>query len=227
MKRTIQIARTVSALSSIGLFLAFAGSRPAAAQTDPADGRWSFKLQGMSVQSTFGGDFNSSSGGGLGFEYRASRRLGIEAGVFTSQVKSQTDFDFFGLIHLGVESKLRVTPVTAQLNFHLTPDHHVDLHLGPVVGWMRYGDLESTVRSSVLGDESVETERVRTKDAFAWGAHIDVDVPLGQHGAFFTGGATYLNAPVKTRQELEGVEAGDTTLHLDPLVLKVGVGYRF
>ncbi len=203
---------------------ALSSSAPAAAQIDAGSGLRA-RVYGASVNSIFGGDFDSAAGYGLGLEYRASRRVGFELTALTSTVDSEIDFDFFGLIQLGVDSKLRVTPVLGQLNFHLTPDHAVDLYVGPIAGWMRYGDLETTVHSHVPGEDSVEVEKVRTQDSFAWGAHVDFDVPFGRSRAFFTGGATYLKAAVKAAPGQ--AEEGDTIFHLDPLVLKVGVGYRF
>jgi outer membrane protein W len=221
--------RAIRAACILGLLFTAVAGAPASAQLD-ADPGLRAKLYGASVNSIFGGDFDSAAGFGLGLEYRASRRVGFELTALTSEIESQIDFDFFGLIQLGVESSLQVTPVLAQLDFHLTPDHWVDLHLGPVVGWMRYGDLETKVRAHVPGDDSVEVERVRTKDSFAWGAHVDMDVPLGQGGSFFTAGATYLNAAVKAApgqgEPGEG-DGSDTISDFNPLVLRVGFGYRF
>lgn len=228
MNAVTHTSRTIASAITLGFLLAAFATAPASAQID-ADPGLRAKLYGASVNSVFGGEFDSASGFGLGLEYRASRRVGVELTALTSKIDSQTDFDFFGLIHLGVESSLQVTPVLAQLDFHLTPDHWVDLHLGPVAGWMRYGDLETKVRAHVPGEDSVEIERVRTKDGFAWGAHIDIDVPIGQRGAFFTGGATYLNAAVKAApgQGEAGDDGSDTIFDLNPLVLKAGFGYRF
>ena len=221
--------RPLRHLLALGLGLAALSAlsaSPARAQIDTGSGLRA-KVFGASVNSIVGGDFDSAAGFGLGLEYRASRRVGFELTALQSTIESQVDFDFFGLVQIGVDSKLEVTPILGQLDFHLTPDHKVDLHLGPIAGWMRYGDLETKVRSHIPGEDTVETERVRTKDGFAWGAHIDFDVPLGQGGAFFTGGATYLNAAVKAAPGQAEPGESDTILHLDPLVLKVGLGYRF
>jgi len=227
MNAIVHTRRTLRTASALALLLAACAATSASAQIDTDPGLRA-KLFGASVNSVFGGDFDSAAGFGLGLEYRATRHLGIELTSFTSKIESQTDFDFFGFIQLGVDSSLRVTPVLAQLDFHLTPDHKVDLHLGPIAGWMRYGDLETKVRARVLGEpDSVEVEKVRTKDGFAWGAHIDFDVPLGQGGAFFTGGATYLNASVKAAPGQADPGESDTILDLNPLVLKAGIGYRF
>jgi outer membrane protein W len=225
--RPLRIVRA-SALT-LGLLLPTFAATPASAQIDTASGLRA-KLFGASVNSVFGGDFDSAAGVGFGLEYRASRRLGFELTALQAEIESQTDFDFFGLVRLDIDSSLEVTPVLAQLDFHLTPDHRVDLHVGPIAGWMRYGDLVTQVRARIPGEETVETERIRTKDGFAWGAHLDFDVPFGESGVFFSGGATYLNSKVKAEAgqgDPEDQANGDTILRLDPLVLKVGLGYRF
>jgi outer membrane protein W len=218
--------RTACLLGFAFTALAALSTAPASAQLDTGSGLRA-KLYGASVNSIIGGDFDSATGYGFGLEYRASRRLGFELTSFTSKVESQIDFDFFGIFQIGLDTELQVTPVLGQLDFHMTPDHTVDLHGGPVIGWVRYGDLKTQVSSHVFGDDSVETERVRTKDAFAWGAHLDFDVPFGKSGSFFTAGATYLSAAVKAAPGQTEEGESDTILHLDPLVLKVGVGYRF
>lgn len=214
-------------------FLALLAGGPAALATDltelssdqapdQAAQTWHLKLTGASVQSTAGGGFNGSVGVGLGVEYRASEHLGFEVGAVSSQVDAETGFQFFGL-DLGVESSLRVTPILARLNFHLTPGHKADLYLGPVAGWVRYGDL--AVRLHIPGENVVVVDQVKNKDGFAWGAHLGLDVPFGQRGFFFTSDATYLKATVKP--ESQATAAGALDLDLDPLIVQVGIGYRF
>jgi len=195
-------------------------------QTDQAPDQaaqpWHLKLTGASVQATGGGGFNGSVGVGLGIEYRASEHLGFEVGVVSSRVDAEAGFQLFGL-DLGVESSLRVTPVLARLDSHLTPGHKADLHLGPVAGWVRYGDL--AVRLRVPGHGTVLADRVKNRDGFAWGAHLGLDVPFGRRGFFFTSDATYLKATVKP--DSQAAAAGALDLDLDPLIVQVGLGVRF
>jgi len=205
------------------IFLAFLAGGHAAAAADQADPGWRLKLTGASAQSTGGGGFNSSIGAGLGLEYRASEHLGIEVGAGSSQINNELGFSFFGEEDFTIESRLRVTPLLARLNFHLTPSHKGDLYLGPVAGWVRYGDLDVRVR--VPGEGSLPADRVKNKDGFAWGAHIGLDVPFGSRGFFFTSDATYLKATVKpsSGSAAEGAQDFD----LDPVIVQVGLGYRF
>jgi outer membrane protein W len=213
-----RIMMTISATFVILAFLA----GPAAA-ADPSEPGWRLKLTGASIQSTGGGGFNNTIGGGLGFEYRVSDHLGIEVGAVTGKVDDELGFDFFGEEAFSIETSLRVTPVLARLNFHLTPGHKADLYLGPVAGWVRYGDIDVRVR--VPGEGSVLADHVENKDGFAWGGHIGLDVPFGQRGFFFTSDATYLKATVKPSDK--SAAGGATDFDLDPLIVQVGIGYRF
>lgn len=219
--------RPIQTLGIFGILLALCTVHPAAAATDTG---WSFELTGGSVQSASELGLDSSPGFGLGLEYRASRRLGVQLDVLTSEIDSDIGFEFFDLDLLVLESNMRMTPVLARLDVHLTPDRKVDLYLGPVLGYVRYGDIKTEVRSDFLG-EALSVGRVRTRDGFAWGGQIGMDVPLGSRGTFFTVKATYLEAEVETIEELDDVDEGDVEVEsgfdLDPFVVQAGFGYRF
>jgi outer membrane protein W len=206
-------------IGSLGIALALfaAGSARAAEENG-----WQVKLTGVSAQSTAGGGSNGSLGAGLGLEYRATPRVGVELAVLSTQVDDEIQFDFFDVAQLSIRSRLRVTPMLGKLDFHLTPSHRVDLVVGPIVGWVRYGDLETRVSGP---EGSVLTDRVATKAGFAWGAHLGIDIPLGSRGLLFTAGATYLKARVEPRDG--SAESGAPKLDLDPLLLQAGLGYRF
>ena len=213
--------RTVSTVFSLGIALILLAAGEAVAD-DPAG--WRLKLSGISAQSTAGGSLDPSFGGGLGIEYRATRRLGVELSLASVELNDEAGFQFFGTELLVIESTVRATPLLAQLNVHLTPDRRADVYLGPVVGRLQYGDLEVEIRSDVLGERLVAAP-VETKDGYAWGAHVGLDVPFGARGAFFTAGVTWLRAEVET--EGGGEEEGGGRIDLDPLLARAGFGYRF
>lgn len=190
----------------------------ASAPVSAAETGWRLKVAGVHLTPTAGGAPDSNVGAGIGVEYRASRRVGIELDAFTSEVQDEQDFAFFQvLIHL--ETRLEVTPVLARLNFHLTPDRRADFYVGPVAGWVRYGDLEIRARG---GFTEPTAFRVPTDDSFAWGAHAGLDLPLGSRGLFLNAGLTYLKTEVKTVPE-----DAFPRFDLDPLVTHLGLGYRF
>jgi outer membrane protein W len=98
----------------------------------------------------------------------------------------------------------------------------VDLVLAPVAGWARYGDFEVRVNGP---DGSVLATRVPSEDGFVWGAHLGFDVPMGERGLLFTAGATYLKAKVEPRGA--SADSGAQAFDLNPLFLRLGIGYRF
>jgi outer membrane protein W len=202
------------------IFIAFFAGGHAAAAADPSEPGWRLKLTAASIQSTGGGGSNSSLGAGLGFEYRASEHFGFEVGAVSSKIKDEIGFSF-GDEDFSVESSFRVTPVLARLNFHLTPGRRADLYLGPVAGWVRYGDTDVRVR--VPGEGSILVGHARNKDGFAGGAHIGLDVPFGTRGLFFTSDATWLKARVKPASN----SGGEDSFDLDPVIVQAGLGYRF
>jgi len=210
-----RLMQTVSGLMILSTFAAVSG---AAAATE---GKWQLKLSGVAAQSTSGGSQDSSFGSGLGLEYRASPRFSVELAAMTSVLRSREDFDVFEE-RIVVEESLRTTPMLARLNVHLTPGRRTDVYAGPVFGLMRYGDFELKVRGSGFA----ERVNLRTEDSFAWGAHVGIDLPLGDGGLFFTGGATYLRAKLKLDFS-DPVEDGDPEGDLDPLFVQAGLGYRF
>lgn len=213
--------RTILTAGACGILFTLFSIQTAAAQNAQNDTGWRLKLNGVAAQPIIGDGGDPAFGVGVGLEYRASRRLGVELSALTAEIEEEFTFGFFD-DSVTIETALRMTPVLAKLNVHLTPDSRADLYLGPVAGRMMYGDFDVEVRSS-LDDETVRGS-VKTGDDWAWGAHIGVDVPVGDRGLLFNAGATWLKAEVEIEDPEEG---GTVSSNLDPLILQVGFGYRF
>ena len=213
------MTRTILTAGACAILLSLFSFQPATAQDDTG---WRLKGTGIAAQATSGSD--TSFGAGLGLEYRASRLLGVELAVLNTEIEDEITFEFFGVETVIFDTRLRTTPVLAKLNLHLTPDSRADLYLGPVVGRMFYGDFDVTLRGSVDGETFGGSTEV--EDDWTWGAHIGVDVPVGDRGLFFTAGATWLKAEVGFQGDPEE-EEGEVSLDLDPLVAQIGFGYRF
>jgi hypothetical protein len=219
-RRDTSMNRSMHRALVLGIFLALAAGTGRAAA---AEERWQLRVAGVSAQSTAGGGLNGSLGWGLGLEYRASRRLGVELGGLSSEFDSEAEIEFLGLVRFRTESSLRMTPVLARLNVHLTPDRRADLYLGPVLGYVGYSDIEVRAELPIPGFPIRLQDRIETEDEFAWGAHLGLDVRLGGGHSFLTAGATFLKAPVTVRDGDEGQGSFD----LDPLVFHLGYGHRF
>lgn len=196
----------------------------AGAIVDPAlaqETGFTAKVAGVYVDASADDDnFGTDVGLGVGVEYRLSRRLGLELGLITSEL-SRTE-SLGGDPPSGtIRFDLRSTPVLARLNLHLTPDAPVDVYAGPVVGHVFNDDLDVAVRGEILGapaDFSVPIE-----DAFTYGAHLGIDLPVGDRGFFVNAGATYLISEIDADVEPGGADSFD----LDLLLAHAGFGFRF
>jgi outer membrane protein W len=220
--RSRRILRTAGGLTLLAL-AAFA-VRPAGAQTATETGLRA-RVFGASVSSVTGSDYDSATGYGAALEYRASKYVGFELTAYTSEIKGSASFDFFDA-HFDLESKVQMTPILAQLDLHLTPDSRIDVHAGPIFGWVKYGDFKTRIVTTEGGERFVESENIGTHDRTAYGAHIDFDLPLGGGRHLLTAGVTYLKAKVKIDAGADEPEGSDRA-NLDPLVVKVGYGFRF
>lgn len=205
-----------------GLVFVTAFSASAADLQQPG---WRAHLEAAALASTAGGGAKASLGFGLGIEVRTSERLGFSLTAASADAESELEIGFFDLATISVDSTLRTTPILARLDLHLTPHQRADLFLGPVVGYVLYGDQEFRIRGTGAGEELGATVRVPTKDGFAWGAQLGVHAPLGRSKLYWTARATYLKAEVELAEQDE--ELGALRFDLDPLLLEVGVGLRF
>jgi hypothetical protein len=102
---------------------------------------------------------------------------------------------------------ISMTPLTAALNVHLTPESPVDLYVAPVLGWA-WLDLDRDLLGLGLltSDDS--------ESGFVWGLGAGIDVPLGKGTWVFTGSLEYLSVDVS-----EG--------SFDNVVVYLGAGFRF
>jgi outer membrane protein W len=221
------MSRTTTAILSQTLLIAIAWLAGAAAPA-AAENAWQLKLSGVSAQSTAGGGSNSSLGGGLALEYRATPRIGVELGALTTDFESETSIDFFE-VSIVTESDLRITPLLARLNVHLTPGRRADLYLGPVAGYVLMSDLTQRFTVPGLELEAIGVDfEIPTEDQFTWGAHVGLDVRLGRGNSFLTAGATYLDLPLEVQAIGIPEEAVETiSTDFDPLVVHLGYSYRF
>jgi outer membrane protein W len=212
-----------AALALAFLFLLGTVADPAHAQ----DTGWKVKVAGAYFEPTGEEELDGDIGFGLGVEYRWSRRFGVELGILTSDMSSETTISAEDVPLGTLNTNLRTTPLLARLNIHLTPNSPVDLYLGPVAGYIFNGDLEVRVRGEALdAPNTIPDFSVPLDDSFAYGAHLGLDVPVRDSGFFFNGGATYLVSEVDIESTIFDDE-DPGSFDLDPVVIHVGFGYRF
>jgi len=155
-------------------------------------------------------------GFGIDFEYRASRRLGIDFGVLTASPELDVVYDEAPVI--TATAKPRITPIYAGLNVHLTPDSRFDLFIGPVLAYVVYSGFDLVVDPAFLTEEGFVSE-----NDLGVGVNLGLDVRLGDGGWLLTAAFKYLDTTLEASPPDE--VAGWTAI--DPKIFSIGVGYRF
>lgn len=150
---------------------------------------------------------------GFGAEYYFNRRWGIEASVMFGEVDARFMADMGDLWDMA-DDDLGMTIFTIGPNFHLTPDHPIDLYVGAFLG---LASLDSP-------DWSVFGERVDTDvdDDEVFGLQLGADFPLGANSPWALGVVyRYMSLTAEDKNDR------DFSLDLDPSILTGGISYRF
>jgi outer membrane protein W len=167
-------------------------------------------------------DSSSDTGWALGLEMRATPKLGVGIRYVKASPTIRITIDGApALPVLEARDDLGVTMYAASLNLHLTPDRPVDLWISPVLAYLSFDDLLFAVNGpGGLSDTlALEVDRDVT-----WGIEAGVDIPLGDSAWMATASASYLDS---TLEFTEVGEQGSEDLSFDPVVVSVGIGYRF
>jgi outer membrane protein W len=164
---------------------------------------------------TFGTSYDSGFGGGLRGEYQFSDRFGVELSMLSAGSVELSSGNSEGNFGSSVTVSA-FTPVMLGLNVHLTPDGPVDVYAGPLLALVRYSDVEFI---AAMGTASAS---VSIEDDVGWGAIVGIEVPLGSRGWLVQGNLRYIDTDLK---DSVGVFSIDSDF--DPLILSIGVGYRF
>ena len=195
----------------------------ASADDDP----WKFRFAAVSMNpsgGTFavpetGETFSYQSGSGAGvaldFEYRASRRLGIDFGLITASPGFSVAIDARPL-SVSASGDIRITPIYAALNIHLTPDGRFDLYVGPLLAYVTYDRFEL-----VAGPEL--REGFSAEEGLGFGAVLGLDIGLGSGRWSLSTAVRYL----ATTLEASPADGGVGKTDIDPWIFSIGVGYRF
>lgn len=227
MHLTVLPLRSASplAVSLAGLFLALTIASSASAEEDS---KWHLRLFASYVNADLEGDDIDSdtrieddddAGLGISLEHRFSRRVGLEFGaLFTTPDIGFQQRQPGGRLVIANDG-LRLTPVYAALNVHLTPARKVDAYVGPMLAYVLYSDLVLDAGGGLVAE-------IDADDDLAFGANLGLDVDLGQGRWTLGASAKYLDTTFEGN--VVGGDPDDTAeLDVDPLILSLGVGYRF
>lgn len=184
-----------------------------------------------------GVDFDSGLGIVGSADYRFSRRLGVELGIMAG---AESDISFgTGTDAATIRSleSLAFGAITAGLNIDLTPERKAHVYVGPFVALVEYSDVDVELGLDLgpdfnfgfngqqfdLSEPLFFPTTIKVETDTAIGVVLGVDLPLGERGWLFNGSVRYLETSI------EGSAAGSDPGHVDfdPLIVGIGLGYRF
>lgn len=150
----------------------------------------------------------------LSYERMITPRFGIEPTLgYTKHDVDLAVLDIESAQGATVEfGQVDVLPLVVGANFHFPAGTGADFYVGPQVGYVLFGDLESDFSSETLP----------ISDGFAWGAVAGFDLPFGNGKWGFHGRFQLL----RFAAEVDDPEV-DADIDVDPLVVGVGVLRRF
>jgi hypothetical protein len=162
-------------------------------------------------------DVGLKTGFGVGVrgEYQYSDRFGVEVGVLgTGNIDMAWGFAADRTGHdLGVSG---ISLISVGLNVHLTPESSIDLYLGPQLALVNYSSIDYWASPGDLGVS------MSVDDDVGWGAILGLDVPLGDSDWVVNANVRYLNTGTKFSSVNFALDS-----NYDPIILSLGVGYRF
>ncbi len=204
------------AVLGVGVWVLLLAMLPAVAVAQ-VEGR--FRIQGTWSSPTDefrepdeGGDLvtraDGAVGARLGYELLLAGRWGVELAAGTSRHDIGE-----GRVGHGRQdvATLRVTPMTASVLYHFTPQAKADFYLGGGAAYVRYGDIELT-DPDVIGSHSLAVDADLT-----YVLQAGVDVKLNDRWGL-SGGLQWIDTKAKI--------AGQA-LPISPVVAGAGVALRF
>jgi outer membrane protein W len=219
------ILNQVSAAAQMVLVLVLV-TLPGTAFAD--DDPWKFRFAVVSMNLS-GGTFvvpetderfsyQSSSGVGfaIDFEYRVSRRLGIDFGAISASPEFTVAVDAEPM-SVTASGDIRITPIYAALNIHLIPDGRFDLYIGPLLAYVTYNSFE-------LSAEPELRESFSAEEDIAIGAVLGLDIGLGSGPWSLTTAIRYLDSTLEA-SPTDGGDVGQSDI--DPMIFSIGFGYQF
>jgi outer membrane protein W len=157
---------------------------------------------------------DDAMGFGLGYEYRMNKMMSFGASLSTwthdvnSTYKDETGETLFD----GKFGEASWMPLLFDANFHLFGGSAIDFYLGPTVGYAMFDDFEPV--------SDLDMDPVPLNDQFTYGVNVGLDVNIGENWAI-SGGLRYLLL------DAEPDAPDSSSLPINPIIVTVGVGYKF
>lgn len=152
---------------------------------------------------------------GLAVEFLVRPKLGLELGFLVGGLDTDLTFNDAGG-RLADSDRFDLYATTLGVNYHLaqTPRKRAGVHLGAFVQQSNYSDVTFLNRAG-------SRRTLAFDDDYGAGVKIGVDLPFKAEGRWL------FNADLRYVATILETEAGGQDLELDPLVISIGLGYRF
>lgn len=172
----------------------------------------------FSIDKPSGGEIHAGGNAALGIaaaiEYRWTDMVGFEAGNVLAQSPDVDDRTNGNNDEIGEGPVFLATQ--AGVNFHLVSTNNVDFYVGPRVAYLVFDDFD-------LDIDGEETE-FEVDNEFAWGAAMGLSYRFGDSRWALLAEATYLDVDMTISEQ---GAANVATTSFDPLMVNLGVSYRF
>jgi hypothetical protein len=204
------------------------------------------QLVQVDIQTVMSASPSGGPGGNVGFEFLVTRFLGVDVNLGFNRI----DFDpvTSGTVTVtplvgdppepdppnaetadlrgSAQGELGMIPLSIGFNFYVLRNRIVDLYVGPLIGYVKFTDLELEPGTIELDPElfpldDPEGDTVEIKDSASWGAVLGADFRLGYGKWMISTSLKYIQA---TAEEEGGEKA---SMRIDPWIFQIGAGYRF
>jgi outer membrane protein W len=192
-----------------------------------SSGEWTGDLlvtEGVSVTNL---KADSTTGPQVSLEYRFTHLIGGEVSVLqASHEIAETENVLSGGIPFPREGKFgSVTerPVLFGANFHVSRSKNFDFYLGPVIGWVLWGNLNP----SAFAQQDVAIGSIKMHDDFAWGVNVGVDLPFAKRWVFNFDIRDLNYSATTDSPPIRAVLGEDLKIPIKPLTTTAGFGLRW
>lgn len=123
---------------------------------------------------------------------------------------------------IGKLASTWVLPPTLTVQYHFAPEAKVRPYVGAGVNYtMFYSEKPSAGLETAVGQTDVNL-----KDSFGWAAQAGIDVDLNEK-MFLNFDVKYIDIDTTARLATTAIGTQRVKISLDPIVIGVGVGFRF
>jgi hypothetical protein len=152
-------------------------------------------------------------GFGVSLEARLTRRIGLELAI--ASVDLDNDFRLeSGGVMIEDREAMGVESFSLGADWHFAPGRRADASLGAFLAQTTFDDV-------IFLTEAGRREKLTFDDDYGFGIKLGVDLPVRRDGPWV------LSADLRYLVTIMESEVAGQDLELDPLIVSLGVGYRF